>query len=158
MAEVVASAAFVPGQVALVDLTRSPRKPAKNKPNAIVSQELPFNFPPDKLCLQTNGYREIFHPDLIGILPIKGVDEWGSLCEVDLDGNTVQTEEKLMISLIGFNMANDIAPTNACHDNWRDVAKDLVQGMLCHVFDNEEDHNSIADCLKMHPTWAIFAG
>ena len=108
MAEVGASAPSVPGQVACVDLTGSPRKPAKNKPNAIVSQKLPGHFLKDKFCLGTNGYVEIFHPDLRGILPIKGVDEWGSLCEVDLDGNSVLTDEKLMISLVGFNVANVI--------------------------------------------------
>ena len=158
MAEVGASAPSVPGQVACVDLTGSPRKPAKNKPNAIVSQKLPAHFLKDKFCLRTNGYIEIFHPDLRGILPIKGVDEWGSLCEVDLDGNSVLTDEKLMISLVGFNVANVIPRTNTFHVNWRDEAKKLVRDMLCEVFDNEDDHNAIANCLENHPTWAIFAG
>jgi hypothetical protein len=63
-----------------------------------------------------------------------------------------------MISLIGFNVANDIGRKNPCHENWRDRAKKLARGMLCHVFDNKDDHNSIANCLDNHPTWAIFAG
>jgi hypothetical protein len=95
---------------------------------------------------------------LRGILPIKGVDEWGSLCEVDLDGNSVLTEEKLMISLVGFNVATVIPRTNTFHVNWRDESEKLVRDMLCEVFDNEDDHNAIANCLENHPTWAIFAG
>ncbi|MCK7498634.1 MAG: hypothetical protein MZW92_54450 [Comamonadaceae bacterium] len=87
-----------------------------------------------------------------------GVGEWGSLFEVDAEGNSVQTAKGLMISLIGFNMQNEITQNKEFLENCRDEAKGLILSMLCTVFENPNDQQSIANCLENHPTWAIFAG
>jgi hypothetical protein len=87
-----------------------------------------------------------------------GVGEWGSLFEVDADGNSVQTAKGLMISLVGFNMQNKITTNKEFLENCRDEAKGCILSMLGTVFDNDNDQQSIANCLENHRTWAIFAG
>ena len=161
MAEVVEVAASAPSTPTheVVDLTRSPKKRSNPQSlNSILSAPLPPSCPISKFCLERYGYREIYHPDLKRILPVQGVDEWGSLFEVDADGDTVQSSKDLYISLVGFNMQNKITQNKEFLENCRDVAKGLIKSMFCTLFENTTDHDSIAYCLHNYPTWAIFAG
>ena len=85
VAEVAASGSSTPRQKVVVDLTHSPKK--RSKPQSL---EAALSGPPpssyvSKLCLESSGYSEIYHPDLQRILPIVGVDEWGSFVEVDAE-------------------------------------------------------------------------
>ena len=62
----------------------------------------------EQLCLEGHSFFELLLPDAQKLLPINGVDEWMKGLVYVGDDPEKRIEDPLIMSLVGFNMRNNV--------------------------------------------------
>ena len=141
-----------PDNIIFIDASPSKRKVQGS--HSILSSLLPSWISVTDFCLESVGYFKILNRQIRDVLPISSIDEWAAVLLDETNREEENTQEELLISLVGFDCS--MRELRQYKNANKDMASKLVTTMLQDLFPNDKDSRSIEYCIQQCPTLALF--